>query len=195
MHQTEDTLIHYQYLEGCIKSGNNAEVIRIIKERPFYDAEKVRNLIATSFLSDPMPMITLCHKHNFIEFLGEYLVRNNQIAALYGYASDPDSHKNLPRLLSALLDLNDPYIADPLIQQLLAQAGPCDNVEMIKIFESRKQLAKLYEWLKKIVVGDQTKPVHTAYAKVLVELDLSPKLFLQHNQNYERERVGRFCEN
>jgi len=105
MHQTEDTLIHFAYLEGCIKSGNNAEVVRIIKERPFYDAEKVRNLIATSFLADPAPMITLCHKHDYIEFLSEYLFKNNQIPALFAYAAEADSHKNLPRLLSALLDL------------------------------------------------------------------------------------------
>lgn len=66
---------------------------------------------------------------------------------------------------------------------------------MIKVFESRKQLVKLQEWLKKIMVNDQSKPVHTAYGKILVELDLSPKLFLKTNQNYDRQIVGRFCEN
>lgn len=43
--------------------------------------------------------------------------------------------------------------------------------------------------------SDSQKPVHTAYAKVLVELDANPRLFLSHNQHYDRHRVGRFCEN
>lgn len=66
---------------------------------------------------------------------------------------------------------------------------------MIKTFESADKLVLLHDWLNKISKKNQDKNIHTALAKVLVLLDQSPKFFLDTNANYNRQVLGRFCEN
>ena len=168
-------------------------MVRVIENRSYYDPERVRNLIATSYLSDPMPMIVLCHKHNYIEFLTDYLVRNNQIHALYTFCRQEKNHKFLPRVLFTLLKFEVPELTQPHVDSLLLEAGECNKPEMIKVFEDAKKLVQLYDWLKKQSQNDKSPEVNTAYGKVLVELDLNPRLFMEHNKFYDHSRLGRFC--
>jgi clathrin heavy chain len=129
-------------------NGNNDEAIRIIRNRSFYDPEKIRSLIATSFLSDPRPMIVLCDKHSYLEFLTQYLFKNNQFHPLIMYISQKENSKGLPRVLGELLDIDTPQSLE-LASVIIDQAGECDHQQMIMAFESRKKLPLLQSWVEK----------------------------------------------
>lgn len=58
-------------------------------------------------LADSTPMIELCHKHDYMEFLTQYLVQNKQFLPLVNYINA--NSKNLPKVLGALLAISAEY--------------------------------------------------------------------------------------
>lgn len=69
--------MHFKYIQAACKTGQLKEVERICRESNCYDPERVKNFLKEAKLSDPLPLIIVCDRFNFVHDLVLYLHKNN----------------------------------------------------------------------------------------------------------------------
>ncbi|KAF7124097.1 hypothetical protein RHSIM_Rhsim12G0075700 [Rhododendron simsii] len=85
IYYSEDTCIHFKYIEVAAKTGQIKEVERVTRESNFYDTEKIKNFLMEAKLLVARPLINVCDHFGFIPNLTHYLYSNNMLHYVEGY--------------------------------------------------------------------------------------------------------------
>lgn len=89
-----------------MKVGNGEEVNRIIQSNEVYDPTEVRDFLIEAKLQDPMPLIFLCNKYEYIEDMVSFLLNNEKFKRFIDYFIFNVNPKAAPKVLKLLLDEN-----------------------------------------------------------------------------------------
>uniref|UniRef100_A0A803NBW5 Clathrin heavy chain n=1 Tax=Chenopodium quinoa TaxID=63459 RepID=A0A803NBW5_CHEQI len=152
---SEDSEIHFKYIESAAKTGQLKEVERVTRESNFYDAEKTKNFLMEAKLPDARPLINVCDRFGYVPDLTHYLYVNNMLRYIEGYVQKVNPG-NAPLVVGQLLDDECPedFIkglilsvrsllpVEPLVEELVAyRRGQCDD-ELINV-TNKNSLFKL----------------------------------------------------
>jgi len=74
---SQDSEVHFKYIQAACKTGQIKEVERICRESNCYNAERVKNFLKEAKLTDQLPLIIVCDRFDFVHDLVLYLYRNN----------------------------------------------------------------------------------------------------------------------
>lgn len=64
-------------VQAATRTGQIKEVERICRESNCYEAERVKNYLKEAKLTDQLPLIIVCDRHDMVHDLVLYLYRNN----------------------------------------------------------------------------------------------------------------------
>jgi clathrin heavy chain len=73
---SEDPEVHFKYIQAATRTGQIREVERICRESNSYNPEKVKNFLKEAKLADPLPLIIVCDRFDFVHDLILYLYQN-----------------------------------------------------------------------------------------------------------------------
>lgn len=189
---TEDAEVYFKYIEAAAKLNQSKEVERVIRETKFYDPVKVKDFLKDIKLPDPRPLIYLCDIHGFAEELTRYLYKSglNKYIEVYLVKLNP---KASPCVLGTLLDLDSD---ESYVKQILnTLRASCPSEPLIEEMEKRNRLRVIQNWLEdREREGSQDVAIHTALAKIYIDINRDPEDFLIRNQFYDSKLVGKYCE-
>lgn len=131
-------------------------------------------------LSDQLPLIIVCDRHNFVHDLVLYLYHNNLQNFIEVYVQKVNPGRT-PEVIGGLLDVG---CDEDVIKNLLLSVGGdipvdrlCDEVE------KRSRLKLLLPWLQlRVNEGSKDKYVYNALAKIYIDTNNNPKPFLKENE-------------
>jgi len=186
---------HLMYIEAAVKCDNKDEVERMTRESAVYDPKQVRDFLMSQkeFLSkDPRPLINVCHKHNFVTDLIKYFYQQNQMKFIENYALQVNP-SSIPEVCGALLDLQS---GEDFIKTLiLAGAQNVPAEELMKQMECRNRLKMILPWLEaRVNEGSTDNGVHTALAKIYIDVNNNPERYLKEDNFYNCMDIGVYCE-
>lgn len=188
----QDPEIHFKFIEAAVKLGKFADVEKVVRESNSYDAERVRDFLKEAKLPDPISLIIVCDRFGFVDDLTKYFYDANQLKYIEIYVQKVNPNQT-PSVIAALLDVdcNEDYI-----RNLLKSVGKSAPVaELVSACEKRGRLKILFSWLEDRVHEGSTQPAtHNALAKIFVDTNRDPELFLRQNQFYDSLDVGKYCE-
>ena len=142
-------------------------------------------------MTDPRALIYLCDKNELYEDLTTYLYKNNfwRHIEIYLFKVNPQA---APQVLGSLLNLE---CDEGQIKQLLSNIRMCPIDLLVQAFETRNKLRILQPWLEaRAGEGNQTVELHTALAKIYIDINKDPQTFLIENNFYDSKLVGKYCE-
>jgi clathrin heavy chain len=85
IHFSQESEIYFKYIEVACKINQIKEVERICRESNYYDPERVKNFLMKIKLINPLPLIIVCHRFNFVHELVHYLYQNHLMAYINIY--------------------------------------------------------------------------------------------------------------
>lgn len=189
---SQDSEVHFKYIEAATRTGQIREVERICRESNYYNPEKVKNFLKEAKLSDQLPLIIVCDRFDFVHDLVLYLYQNGLTNSIEVYVQRVNSART-PQVVGGLLDVD---CEEQTIKNLLASVTglfPID--ELVEEVESRNRLKLIQPWIKsKMDAGSQDPALYNAFAKILVDSNNNPEAFLKENTIYEPLVVGKYCE-
>lgn len=74
---SQDSDVHFKYIQAACKTGQIKEVERICRESNCYNPERVKNFLKEAKLTDQLPLIIVCDRFDFVHDLVLYLYRNS----------------------------------------------------------------------------------------------------------------------
>ncbi|XP_038712359.1 clathrin heavy chain 1-like [Tripterygium wilfordii] len=189
---SEDSEIHYKYIEAAAKTGQIKEVERVTRESNFYDPEKTKNFLMEAKLPDARPLINVCDRFGFVPDLTHYLYSNNMLRYIEGYVQKVNP-ANAPLVVGQLLDDECP---EDFIKGLILSVRSLLPVEpLVEECEKRNRLRLLTQFLEHLVSeGSQDAHVHNALGKIIIDSNNNPEHFLTTNPYYDSRVVGKYCE-
>ncbi|XP_064391416.1 clathrin heavy chain 1-like [Halichondria panicea] len=189
---SQDTDVHFKYIQAACKTGQMKEVERICRESSCYDAERVKNFLKEAKLTDQLPLIIVCDRFNFVHDLVLYLYRNNLQKYIEIYVQKVNPSR-LPAVVGGLLDVD---CTDDIIKNLvLSVRGPFSTDELVEEVEKRNRLKLLLPLLEsRIHEGVEEPATHNALAKIYIDSNNNPERYLRENQFYDSKVVGKYCE-
>jgi clathrin heavy chain len=189
---SQDSAIHFKYIEAAAKIGQFKEVERVCRDSAVYEAAEVKDFLMEAKLKDPRPLIHVCDRHDFVEELTAYLHANNFLKYIEVYVQKVSPQKT-PMVIGKLLDLD---CNEDFVKGLLNSAGQmCPVDELVEHVERRNRLRLLQPWLEsRISQGNTETATHNAIGKIYIQANRDPQQFLQNNQFYDSAVVGAFCE-
>jgi len=189
---SQDPIVHYKYIEAAARIGNIEEVTRACRESHFYDPAKVRDFLKEAKLPDQLPLIIVCDRFDFVPDLIKYLYQNQLSKFIEAYVQRINPG-NTHLVCGALLDCgcNEDYV-----KKLVFSVGNQAKAdELVDAFETRNRLKLLLPWLEqRLNEGNQDAPIHSALAKIYVDMGKEPEEFLKSDQYYDHTVVGKYCE-
>ncbi|XP_065046361.1 clathrin heavy chain 1 isoform X1 [Musa acuminata AAA Group] len=189
---SEDSDIHFKYIEAAAKTGQLKEVERVTRESNFYDPEKTKNFLMEAKLPDARPLINVCDRFGFVPDLTHYLYTNNMLRYIEGYVQKVNPG-NAPLVVGQLLDDECP---EDFIKGLILSVRSLLPVEpLVAECEKRNRLRLLTQFLEHLVSeGSQDVHVHNALGKIIIDSNNNPEHFLTTNPYYDSRVVGKYCE-
>ncbi|VVC88781.1 unnamed protein product [Leptidea sinapis] len=189
---SQDSEVHFKYIQAACKTGQIKEVERICRESNCYNAERVKNFLKEAKLPDQLPLIIVCDRFDFVHDLVLYLYRNSLQKYIEIYVQKVNPSR-LPVVVGGLLDVD---CAEDIIKNLiLVVRGQFSTDELVAEVEKRNRLKLLLPWLESRVHEGCNEPAtHNALAKIYIDSNNNPERFLKENQWYESRVVGRYCE-
>lgn len=176
---SQDSEVHFKYIESATRTGQIREVERICRESNYYNPEKVKNFLKEAKLSDQLPLIIVCDRFDFVHDLVLYLYQNGLTNFIEVYVQRVNSART-PQVIGGLLDVD---CDEQTIKNLLASVTglfPVD--ELVEEVENRNRLKLIHPWIKsKIDAGSQDSALYNALAKILVDSNNNPEAFLKEN--------------
>lgn len=176
---SQDSEVHFKYIESATRTGQIREVERICRESNYYNPEKVKNFLKEAKLSDQLPLIIVCDRFDFVHDLVLYLYQNGLTNFIEVYVQRVNAART-PQVIGGLLDVD---CEEQTIKNLLASVTglfPVD--ELVEEVESRNRLKLIQPWIKsKIDAGSQDSALYNALAKILVDSNNNPEAFLKEN--------------
>ncbi|KAF9297509.1 hypothetical protein BGZ74_009786, partial [Mortierella antarctica] len=189
---SQDPEVIFKYIEAGCKTGQIKEVERICSENKHYNPEKVKNFFKDTKLTDPLPLITVCDRFDFIHDLVLYLHKNNLYKDIETYIRTVNPSRT-PAVIGALLDVGcDESIINNL---LMSVRGDMLIQELVDLTEKRNHLKLLMPWLEtKVSEGSKDTEVYNALAKIYIDCSNDPETFLKSNEYYNPNTIGKYCE-
>ncbi|KAL1987693.1 hypothetical protein VTN96DRAFT_2934 [Rasamsonia emersonii] len=190
---SEDSEVHFKYIEAATLMGQITEVERICRESNYYNPEKVKNFLKEAKLTEQLPLIIVCDRFNFIHDLVLYLYRNQQYKSIEVYVQRVNPSRT-PAVVGGLLDVDcDEIIIKNLLTTVDPSLIPID--ELVHEVETRNRLKLLLPFLEAtLATGNQQQAVYNALAKIYIDSNNNPEKFLRENDQYDTLVVGKYCE-
>ncbi|EHB14914.1 Clathrin heavy chain 2 [Heterocephalus glaber] len=188
----QDPDVHLKYIQAAYKIGQIKEVEGICRESSCYIPERVKNFLKEVKLTDQLPLIIVCDRFNFVHGLVLYLYCNNLQKYIEIYVQKVNPSR-LPAVVGGLLDVDCP---EEVIKSLIIMVrGQFSTDELVAEVEKRNRLKLLLPWLEsRIHEGCEEPAAHNALAKIYIDSNNSPELFLRENVYYDSSIVGQYCE-
>ncbi|XP_071479405.1 clathrin heavy chain 1-like [Diadema antillarum] len=189
---SQDSDVHFKYIQSACKTGQIKEVERICRESNCYDPERVKNFLKEAKLTDQLPLIIVCDRFDFVHDLVLYLYRNNLQKYIEIYVQKVNPSR-LPVVIGGLLDVD---CSEDIIKSLIMVVrGQFSTDELVEEVEKRNRLKLLLPWLETRIHEGSTEPAtHNALAKIYIDSNNNPERFLRENQFYDSRVVGKYCE-
>ncbi|KAL3856702.1 hypothetical protein ACJMK2_011426 [Sinanodonta woodiana] len=189
---SQDSDVHFKYIQAACKTGQIKEVERICRESNCYDPERVKNFLKEAKLTDQLPLIIVCDRFDFVHDLVLYLYRNNLQKYIEIYVQKVNPAR-LPVVIGGLLDVD---CGEDVIKQLIMVVkGQFSTDELVEEVEKRNRLKLLLPWLEmRSHEGVNEAATHNALAKIYIDSNNNPERFLRENQFYDSKIVGKYCE-
>ncbi|SGZ23972.1 BQ5605_C023g09673 [Microbotryum silenes-dioicae] len=189
---SEDSEVHFKYIQAATRTGQIREVERIVRESNFYNPEKVKNFLKEAKLADQLPLIIVCDRFDFVHDLVLYLYQNGLTNFIEVYVQRVNSART-PQVIGGLLDVD---CDETTIKALLASVtGPIPVDELVDEVEKRNRLKLILPWLEaKVASGQQEAGIYNALAKIAIDSNNNPEQFLKENNAYDPLIVGKYCE-
>ncbi|CAG8432851.1 7339_t:CDS:10 [Diversispora eburnea] len=181
-----------QNLQAAVKTGQIKEVERICRESQHYDAEKVKNFLKESKLTDQLPLIIVCDRFDFVHDLVLYLYQQNFTKYIEIYVQKVNPART-PVVIGGLLDVD---CDESIIKNLLMSVtGPVPVDQLVQEVEKRNRLKLLLPWLERSFNSGSEEPaVHNALAMIYIDSNNNPEVFLRDNAFYDSLTIGKYCE-
>lgn len=189
---SQDSEVHFKYIQSACKTGQVKEVERICRESNYYEPERVKNFLKEAKLTDQLPLIIVCDRFEFVHDLVLYLYHNDLCKYIEIYVQKVNTQR-LPTVIGALLDVD---CSEDVIKQLISVVrGPFSTDELVAEVERRNRLKLLLPWLESRVHEGVVEPAtHNALAKIYIDSNANPERFLKENQYYDSLVIGKYCE-
>ncbi|TNY19085.1 hypothetical protein DMC30DRAFT_401377 [Rhodotorula diobovata] len=189
---SEDSEVHFKYIQAATRTGQIREVERIVRESNFYNPEKVKNFLKEAKLADQLPLIIVCDRFDFVHDLVLYLYQNGLTNFIEVYVQRVNSART-PQVVGGLLDVD---CDEATIKALLASVtGPVPVDELVDEVEKRNRLKLILPWIEaKVQAGQQDPALFNALAKIKIDSNVDPESFLKDNNAYDPLVVGKYCE-
>ncbi|KAI6784810.1 clathrin heavy chain-like protein [Emericellopsis cladophorae] len=190
---SEDPDVHFKYIEAATKMGQFNEVERICRDSTSYNPEKVKNFLKEARLPEQLPLIIVCDRFNFVHDLILFLYQNQQFQAIESYVQRVNPGRT-PAVVGGLLDVD---CDENIIKQLLTtvNAASISIDDLVAEVESRNRLKLLLPFLEATLqAGNQQQAVYNALAKIYIDSNNNPEMFLKENDQYDTLTVGKYCE-
>ncbi|OXV07385.1 hypothetical protein Egran_04850 [Elaphomyces granulatus] len=190
---SEDSEVHFKYIEAATLMGQTTEVERICRESNYYNPEKVKNFLKEAKLTEQLPLIIVCDRFNFIHDLVLYLYRNQHYKSIEVYVQRVNPSRT-PAVVGGLLDVD---CEEEIIKNLLSTVDPAviPIDELVSVVETRNRLKLLLPFLESTLAsGNQQQAVYNALAKIYIDSNNNPEKFLKENDLYDTLTVGKYCE-
>ena len=190
---SEDSEVHFKYIEAATLMGQTVEVERICRESNYYNPEKVKNFLKEAKLTEQLPLIIVCDRFNFIHDLVLYLYRNQHYKSIEVYVQRVNPSRT-PAVVGGLLDVD---CEEGIIKNLLSTVDPAviPIDELVSVVETRNRLKLLLPFLESTLAsGNQQPAVYNALAKIYIDSNNNPEKFLKENDLYDTLIVGKYCE-
>ncbi|KAI1466714.1 clathrin heavy chain [Daldinia caldariorum] len=190
---SQDPDVHYKYIEAATKMGQFNEVERICRDSNFYNPEKVKNFLKEARLTEMLPLIIVCDRHNFVHDLILYLYQNQRFNAIEVYVQRVNPGRT-PEVIGGLLDVDcDESVIKNLLTTINPASIPIDA--LVHEVETRNRLKLLLPFLEAtLAAGNQQQAVYNALAKIYIDSNNNPEKFLKENDQYDTLTVGKYCE-
>jgi len=189
---SQDSLVHFKYIQAACRTGNIREVERICRESNYYDAEKVKNFLKEAKLSDQLPLIIVCDRFDFVHDLVLYLYHNNLQKYIEIYVQKVNPSRT-PAVIGGLLDVG--CDEDVIKNLLMSVSGTLPVDQLCEEVEKRNRLKLLLPWLEiRVNDGSTDKDVYNALAKIYIDTNNNPEPFLKENEYYDPRFIGKYCE-
>ncbi|KAI8442060.1 hypothetical protein MSG28_005699 [Choristoneura fumiferana] len=189
---SQDSEVHFKYIQAACKTGQIKEVERICRESNCYNAERVKNFLKEAKLPDQLPLIIVCDRFDFVHDLVLYLYRNSLQKYIEIYVQKVNPSR-LPVVVGGLLDVD--CTEDIIKNLILVVRGQFSTDELVAEVEKRNRLKLLLPWLEtRVHEGCNEPATHNALAKIYIDSNNNPERFLKENQWYDSRVVGRYCE-
>lgn len=188
-----DPDVHFGYIQAACRTGQMKEVERMCRESNYYDPEAVKNFLKEAKLADPMPLMIVCDRFDYIAELVLYLHQNGLQRFIEVFIQRINPSRT-PAVVAVMLDIG---CDAEVIQSMLQTAPPAFSVEELTMeCEMRNQLRVLLPFLEQRVRADKSDaPLNTALAKILIDSNQrAAEDFLRENSVYDPLAVGRYCE-
>lgn len=189
---SQDSNVHFKYIEAATKINQLKEVERITRESSVYDPEKVKRFLMDVKLPDARPLINVCDRHGFVSDLTHYLYANNMLRYIEGYVQKVNP-SSTPDVVGQLLD--DEADTTFITNLILSVRSLLPVEQLVDVVEKRNRLKLLTQFLEHLVgEGSKDTHVHNALGKIIVDANNNPEHFLTTNPYYDSKVVGKFCE-
>lgn len=189
---TRDAEVHFRYIEAATEMGQMAEVERMTRESPCYEAERTKNYLKSKDLTDKWPFVNVCDQHHLFLEMVRYLLDTKNDAMIDQYATRR-SPTSTPHVVAAMIECG---VSDERIIALLNAVGNmCPVAELIHAVDEVGRLHLIKEWLEKRAAEKSTDPaLYTALAKIYIDQGHNPQAFLQQCDLYDCDEVGEYAE-
>ena len=176
---SEDSEVHFKYIQAATRTGQLREVERICRESNFYNPEKVKNFLKEAKLADQLPLIIVCDRFDFVHDLVLYLYQNGLTKFIEAYVQRVNSVRT-PQVIGGLLDVD---CDEGTIKGLLGSVtGNFPIDELVHEVEQRNRLKLILPWLEaRVQAGSQDPAVFNAIAKIYIDSNNNPEQFLKEN--------------
>jgi clathrin heavy chain len=153
---SEDSEVHFKYIQAATRTGQICEVEHICRESNSYNPEKVKNFLKEAKLADPLLMIIVCDRFDFVHDLILYLYQNALVKFIEVYVQHVNSVRT-PQVVGGLLDVDCDKLT---IKGLLASVtGNFPIDELVHEVEQRNRLKLILPWLEaRVQAGSQDPP-------------------------------------
>merc|ERR1712121_202579 len=189
---SQDSEVHFKYIQAACKTGQIKEVERICRESNCYNPDRVKNFLKEAKLTDQLPLIIVCDRFDFVHDLVLYLYRNNLQKYIEIYVQKVNPSR-LPVVVGGLLDVD---CGEDIIKNLIMVVrGQFNTDELVEEVEKRNRLKLILPWLESRVHEGSVEPAtHNAIAKIYIDSNNNAERFLMENQYYDSKVVGKYCE-
>ncbi|KAI1382048.1 clathrin heavy chain [Hypoxylon crocopeplum] len=193
VNMSQDPDVHFKYIEAATRMGQFNEVERICRDSNFYNPEKVKNFLKEARLTEMLPLIIVCDRHNFVHDLILYLYQNQRFNAIEVYVQRVNPGRT-PEVIGGLLDVDcDESMIKNLLTTVQSSSIPIDA--LVHEVETRNRLKLLLPFLEAtLAAGNQQQAVFNALAKIYIDSNNNPEKFLKENDQYDTLSVGKYCE-
>ncbi|KAI6093672.1 clathrin heavy chain [Hypoxylon rubiginosum] len=193
VNMSQDADVHFKYIESATKLGQFNEVERIARDSNYYNPEKVKNFLKEAKLTEMLPLIIVCDRHNFVHDLILYLYQNQRFNAIEVYVQRVNPGRT-PEVIGGLLDVDcDESVIKNLLTTINPSSIPIDA--LVHEVETRNRLKLLLPFLEAtLAAGNQQQAVFNALAKIYIDSNNNPEKFLKENDQYDTLSVGKYCE-